>query len=155
MFHSKWALAALVCILAGASAQVIVGSKPPLPATFRDGLITVTKEKGETVDKLLKAFGPTVTEQLLAGRTVELPGIAVIRIVRVKQHTDLVGGIVTTVLAKNYVEIVPATELQKVANDPGTVPAREVEPYEFKVMPDAAPGIRTDGIKVPRTRIGR
>ncbi|MGL4553629.1 MAG: hypothetical protein ACRC33_20900, partial [Gemmataceae bacterium] len=72
-----------------------------------------------------------------------------------KAHTDLVGGIVTNIPARNNVEIVASPELDKIANDPGTVPARVVEPFEFRVNPDAAPGTRTDGIKVPRTRIGR
>jgi nucleoid DNA-binding protein len=120
-----------------------------------EGIVGETGQKAETVEKMLKAFGPAVTQQLLAGRVVELPGVATIRVVRVKEYTDLVGGIVTKIPARNYVEIVPAAELDKVANLPGTVPARVVEPYEFKVMPDANPGIKTDGIKVPRTRIGR
>jgi nucleoid DNA-binding protein len=153
MTRAKWALAALVCILIGVGAQVAGPKK--VPATFQDSIVEETKQKADAVEKMLKAFGPAVTQQLLAGRVVELPGVATIRVVRVKEYTDLVGGIVTKIPARNYVEIVPAGELDKVANLPGTVPARVVEPYEFKVMPDANPGIKTDGIKVPRTRIGR
>jgi nucleoid DNA-binding protein len=153
MNHATWALLALVSILITAGAQVLGTRK--LPPTFQDGVAVRVKQEAKTVDEILKAFGPAVVEQLLAGRSVDLPGIATIRVVRVKEYTDLVGGIVTRIPARNYIEVVPTAELDRVANLPGTVPAPVVEPYEFKVNPDTVPGIRTDGIKTPRTRIGR
>jgi hypothetical protein len=152
MNRAKWALAALVCILIGVGAQV---TRPKVPGTFQEGIVGETGQKAEVVEKMLKSFGPAVTQQLLAGRVVELPGVATIRVVRVKEYTDLVRGIVTRIPARNYIEIVAAPELDKVANLPGTVPARVVEPYEFRVMPGVTPSLKADDIKVPRTRIGR
>lgn len=155
MIRAKWALLGLIGILAAAGAQTLVGGKKTIPATFADGVAAATKEDAKTVERFLKAFAPAVTEQLLAGRTVEVPGLGIVRVVRVKEYRDLSGGVPTTIPARNYVEIVAAPELDKVANQPGVVPARTVEPYEFRVNPDHNPGMKTEGVKVPRTRIGR
>lgn len=159
MNQAKWALAAFICILAGvltlgASAQIAPGRKA-VPANFKAGVAAITKEKGPLVDKLLKALGPAATEQLRAGRTVELPGLGTLRVVRVAEHRDLVQGIPTTIPARNYIEFVPMADLERVANEPGVVPARTVEGWEFRVLPPGVnPGAKTEGIKVPRTRPG-
>jgi nucleoid DNA-binding protein len=152
----RWALASLLCVLAvGADGQTIIGGgAKKVPATFRDGVVVASKEKEATVDRVLKAFGPAVTEQLLAGRTVELPGLGVLRVVRIAAYKDLDGGRPITVPAKNYVEFVPTAEMDRVANLPGTVPARTVTGYEFKAIGDRQPSGKVDGIKTVRTRKG-
>lgn len=160
MNQAKWALAAFICILAGvlslgAYAQVSgVGSKK-MPPTLKAGIVAITKDKEPVVDRLLKALGPAAIEQIRAGRTVELPGLGMFRVVRVAEHKDLVRGIPTNIPARNYIEFIPTADLERVANLPGAVPSRTVEGYEFRVLPPGVePGMKTEGIKVPRTRPG-
>lgn len=159
MTRAKWALAGLVCILAGAyawtaSAQVIIGAgRDKAPASLEEGLVKHSGVKDRSAEKLLKALGPAVKEQLLAGRVVELPGLGVLRVVRVDSHKDLgPGGRPIIVPARNYVEFVPAGGLDTVANQPGAVPARTVEPFEYNVRPGAAPSTRSEYLRTTRTR---
>jgi hypothetical protein len=90
--------------------------------------------------------------QLRAGKQVEVPGLGLFRIVRINSYRDLVNGVPAIVPARNYVEFVPTAEVAAIANAPGAVPARTVDGYEFRVNPNAAPGLKTEGTRVPRTR---
>ena len=141
----------LVVVLA-VDAQVTVAKKKAAP-NLEAGVVAASKEKKETVEKVIKALGPAIQEQLTAGRTVEIPGVGTFRVVKVEAYRDLVGGRPAVIPEKNYVEFVPSAALNTAANAPGAVPARTVPPAEFKVNPAANPGIREDGIKSPRTRI--
>lgn len=155
MYKARWALAALVCVLVGAWGMQANGQvgKPKAPATLKDGLVNGTGYEEEAVERFLKALGPAVTEQLLAGRRVEMPGLGTFQVVRVDAYRDLgPGGRPITVPARNYVEFIPSEGMDKVANQPGAVPAREVGAFDFIVNPGATPGIRTEGIKTIRTR---
>lgn len=159
MRYGKSALGGLVLtlgMLVGVQAQTVVSpakaDKKEPPTTLKAGLVTGTKEKAETVDKLLKALGPAISEQLRAGRTVEIPGLGTFRVVRVDEYKDLVDGRPATIPAKNYVEFVPGGTLDKDANAPGAKPARTVQGYDFRINPHADAGIKTGSSRNIGTR---
>src|SRR5690349_16637324 len=120
---------ALVLVLA-VDAQV-VGEKKTAP-NVETGVVTATKESKQSVEKIMKALGPAIQEQLTAGRQVEIPGVGTFRVVKVEAYRDLVDGRPATIPERNYVEFLPAAALNTAANAPGAVPARVVPPAEFK-----------------------
>src|SRR5262249_50797041 len=131
MHYAKWALGSLIVaiVLVSANAQTNPGEKKSTPPTLKAGLTAATKEKPETIDKLLNALRPAVSEQLRSGREVELPGVGTLRVVRVAEHLDLVGGRPATIPARNFVEFVPGGTLNADANSPGARPARTIQGY--------------------------
>jgi nucleoid DNA-binding protein len=154
MKRAQWALAGLMGALAlvvvvAAQAQVVTG-KPT--TTLKGDVVKASKQKDEVVDKIFKALGPAFRAQLQAGRTVEVPGVGSFRVVRVSEYKDLVGGRPTTVPARSYVEYAPAGDVTTAANAPGTVPAKTVQGYEFRVNPSAAPGLKNEGTRNPGIR---
>ncbi len=150
MRRAQLALAALVAVLAvSAHAQVTTNRGVP---EFKPDLVKRSKQKKKAVEAVLDALGPAMQAQLRAGRSVEVPGVGVFRVVRVSAYRDLVNGLPTTIPARNYVEFVPSAELTAAASSPGAVPARTVEGYQFRVNPNAAPGIKASDVKVPRSR---
>jgi hypothetical protein len=72
--------------------------------------------------------------------------------VRVTESRDLVGGRPAVIPARSYIEFLPAADLAASANAPGTVPARIVQSYEFRINPNASPGAKTEGARTPGTR---
>ena len=156
MRFEKWKLLGLLAaltvgMLLTVDAQTITGKKTT-PPNLKAGLVAATKEKPDTIEKIFKALGPAVSEQLRAGREVELPGVGMLRVVRVAEHQDLVGGRPATIPAKNFVEFVPTGSLNTDANSPGARPSRTIEGYEFRVNPNSDPGIRTGSSRLPGTR---
>jgi nucleoid DNA-binding protein len=150
MRKAQWGLAALIVTLAvTAEAQVPAPKKLP---DLKTSVAKSAKLKVEMVEKMFTALGPAIREQLRAGKEIELPGVGTFRVVRVNAYRDLVAGMPATIPARNYVEFVPASELNTAANSPGAVPARTVEGYQFRVNPNSAPSSRTEGPKVPRGR---
>ena len=111
-----------------------------------------TKLKEEDVALVLRELGPDVRRELAAGRTVELPGLGVLRVVRVPEHRNLVDGRPAMIPASNYVEFVPTQELVGAANSPTAVPATVVEPFEYHPLPDRVPSTKLPNTKVPSTR---
>jgi nucleoid DNA-binding protein len=152
MRKAQWGLAALVLTLAAVASAQVPGAKAKKVPDFKEGIAKESKLKVKTVDQVLKAFGPAIQEQLMAGRTIDLPGVGTFRVVRVNAYRDLINGIPGVVPARNYVEFVPVTELNTAANAAGAVPARTVEGYQFRVNPNSAPGNKVEDLKVPRGR---
>jgi nucleoid DNA-binding protein len=155
MKRAQWALAGLVGMLAlvvavTADAQVVTGGKPP--PTLKAAVVKSSKQKDEVVDTVFKALGPAFRAQLQAGRAVEIPGVGVFRVVRVSEYKDLEGGRPVIVPARSYVEYVPAADVTAAANAPGTVPAKNVQGYEFRVNPNAASGLKTENGRNPGIR---
>lgn len=143
--------AAIFYLGATADAQVAPGSPKKL-LTLKGAIAKEAKLKEETVERVLKAFGPAFEAQLRAGREVKLPGVGSFRVVRINEYRDLDGGRPVTIPAKNYVEFVADDGLNGAANAPGAVPSRTIEGYEFRVNPNSTQGIRTDGKRNPGTR---
>ena len=156
MRYEKWKLLGLLAALAvgmllTVDAQTNFNKKGP-PANLKAGLVAATKEKPDTIEKIFKALGPAVSEQLRAGREVEFPGVGKLRVVKVAEHQDLVGGRPATIPAKNFIEFVPAGTMNADANSPGAVPSRTIEGYEFRINPNSDPGIRTGSSRLTGTR---
>lgn len=147
MRSAKWSLVGLAVVLAwgivmSARAQVGGKNKKTLPPSLKAGVAAATRYKEEAIDKVFKALGPALSDQLRAGREVELPGVGVFRVVQVQQYRDLVNGRPAVVPPRNYVEFVPNAGLDAIANAPGVRAARVVENAEFRVNPNAEGGIR-------------
>ena len=98
------------------------------------------------------ALGPVITDKLRSGEAVTLPGVGILRVVRVEEHKDLATGLPTRVPPANYIEFVPTAELSGAANAPGAVPALVVPPNEFIVNPNSNPGVRTGGMRTGGSR---
>src|SRR5262249_47828655 len=122
-------------------------------ANLKSGIAARTKLKEADVEKMLKALGPVLSEQIRAGREIELPGIGTLRVVRVNEYRDLVNGRPGTIPARNYVEFTPAAKLNNDANAAGAKPSRTVEGYDFRVNPNADPGQKMPNTRTPSTRI--
>jgi nucleoid DNA-binding protein len=153
MRRAQLALAALIVALAlTAQAQVPGGRKVP---EFKSDVAQRANLKARTIEKVFDALGPALREQLRAGRQVEVEGVGIFRVVRINEYRDLVNGLPTTIPARNYVEFVPAAQLNTAANTPGAIPARTVEGYNFRVNPNSAPSSKVQDIKVPRSRGNR
>ncbi len=158
MKRAHAALAGLGGILAlvlgvAADAQVVTGPPPKPPGEFKAEIAKASKQKEDTVNQVFKALGPAFSAQLRSGRQVELPGIGTFRVVQVSAHRDMVAGRPVTTPSRNYVEFVPAEGIDTAANAPGAVPAKTVEGYEFRVNPNANPGIKIEGSRTPGIRI--
>jgi nucleoid DNA-binding protein len=148
-------LGGLVALMLALAADAQVAVQPKKTPTLKEGIAKATKEKTATVEKILKALGPAASDQLTAGKEVELPGIGVLRVVRIAEHKDLIKGVPGTIPATNYVEFVPSEDLVAAANARGAVPSKTVEAYEFRVNPGHDPGLKAEPRKVSRSRAGR
>lgn len=160
MRRRTWGLLCLGGALLGLMLSLDAGAQAPMapprkaPA-FQAGLAAASNVKEATVEKVLKGMGKAVTEQLKAGREVEIKGVGILRVVQTAPTRDLVNGIVTEIPARNYVEFVPAEEMNAAAKSPGAVPARIVPAYEFRVNPNSNQGLKADTLKTNRSRAGR
>jgi nucleoid DNA-binding protein len=121
--------------------------RPSAPATLKGRLVTATRLPDADVQKMLNALGPAVRDMLRTGAQVDFPGLGTLRVVRVPEHRDLVGGRPATIPGSNYVEFVPAGDIVNAANSPGAIPADTVPPFEYIPIPGQSPGL-----KVPPTR---
>jgi nucleoid DNA-binding protein len=152
MRKAHWGGLAVLLATLALTAQAQVTTDDRKVPEFKPDVARRAKEKRKTVDKIFNALGPAMRQQLSNGREVEIPGVGIFRIVRVNAYRDLVQGIPAVIPARSYVEFVPAAELNNAANAPGAVPARTVDGYQFRVNPNAASGLKTEGNRVPRTR---
>ena len=134
-----------------AEAQVARQQKPA--PDLKAGVARIAQLKDTTVERALKAMPDAMVEQLEAGRSVTIEGVGTFQVVRVEAYDDLVQGRPTRIPARNFIEFVPAEKLSLSANAEGVVPARSVQGYEFRVNPNAAPGIKTETRRTPPTRV--
>ncbi|MFO0876695.1 MAG: HU family DNA-binding protein [Gemmataceae bacterium] len=160
MRTTKYALAGLLVTLTlglvmSATAQSIVtpaANSKTLPSSIKESIAQETNYKSEAVEKMLKALAPAVSEQLRAGREVELPGLGMFRVVRIDEYRDLVNGRMTIIPARNFVEFVPTERLNQDANAFGARPSRTVEGWEFRANPNSIQGFRTPNTRNLGTR---
>jgi nucleoid DNA-binding protein len=159
MRKSLFGLAALVVVLTvTAEAQNVNQkkdkAKEKVAPDLKAGLVRETNLKEATVEKVLKAMAPAMKEQLKAGRSVTIEGVGTFQVVRIDAYQDINrNGEPITIPARNYVEFVPTDGLNEAANSADAVPARTVKGYKFEVNPNANPGLKNDGMRVPRTRV--
>ena len=72
----------------------------------------------EQVTRVLNALGPAVRDELTKGNTVNLPGLGILRVVRVAEHKDMEAGTgrLLRIPAKNTVEFLATDGLGEAAN---------------------------------------
>jgi len=145
-------LAVLLGVI-GVTADAQVAKQRKLAPDLKAGIARIAQLKETTVEKQLKAMPEAMIEQLQAGRVITIEGVGTFQVVRIDEYEDLVQGRPTRIPARNFIEFVPADELNRAANSDGVVPARTVKGYEFRVNPNANPGLKVEGRRTPSTRI--
>lgn len=125
---------------------------PTALGTLPQELARKTKLSEEDVTGLLNALGPAVREQLAAGREVTLPGLGVLRVVRIGAYRDLVNGRPIDIPPRNIVEFIPDAEAQRSANAPNARPAQTVEPFQYNPLPSQTKSPKVPSIRSPSTR---
>ena len=123
------------------------------PTTLKGRIAAEAKLSEDDVAKMLTAVGPVVRDALARGEKVELPGLGVLRVVRVAPHRDLVDGRPALIEASNYVEFVPAGNLVDAANAPGAVPQDTVLPFQYNPLPDQTKGLVMPDDRMPNVRV--
>src|SRR5215470_263410 len=142
------ALAVGLIVTAPAHSQL-----PRQAGSLSSELATATQLAERDVAKLLTALGPALTQQLAAGRQVQLPGLGTFRVVRLGESKNLVDGRPVTQPARNIVEFLPDAALNQAAAAPGAVPAAEVPPFQYVPLPNQTPGQKVPAGRTPSTRI--
>src|SRR5436190_23366618 len=94
-------------------------AKPPIPYRLAHG----RELPPERVAALLWAFGYEAGRDLQMGQTVVLPGLGILRVVRVDGYKDLKDGRPITVPAHNMVEFLPEADLIDAVNESYVEPA--------------------------------
>jgi nucleoid DNA-binding protein len=124
----------------------------PRAVDLKARLAAETELEEEAVEKLLRALGPAIRDQLAAGQIVDLPGLGRFRVVRIAEHNDLINGRPTTVPASNYVEFLPEGDVVSAANAPTARPAETVPAFQYNPLPDRVPTRKVPNTRVPATR---
>lgn len=122
--------------------------------TLQQRLARTTKLSEDDVNKLWSQLGAAIKEDLLRGQQVIIPGLGMMRIVRVPEHKDLKDGRPVTIAATNTVEFLASKELTAAANSKGVEPSETVPEYRFKVFPNQTSTERAPSTRVPTQRIG-
>jgi nucleoid DNA-binding protein len=104
----------------------------------------------EQVTRVLNALGPAVRDELTKGNTVNLPGLGILRVVRVAEHKDMEAGTarLLRIPAKNTVEFLATDGLGEAANSATAVPAETVPAFDYTPLPN-----QTKGRKVPYQKV--
>src|SRR5262245_33169861 len=113
-------------------------AKPRAEETFGQRVARESKLSEEQVTRVLNALGPAVRDELKKGKSVNLPGLGVMRVVRVAEHKDIEAGTgrPLRIPARNTVEFLANDGLNEVANSSTAVPAETVPAWEFNPLPN-------------------
>jgi nucleoid DNA-binding protein len=111
----------------------------------------------ENANRFFQALGPAVRSELAAGKTVALPGLGTLRVVRIPAHRDMTvggrtGGTPFIAPGVNNVEFLPDGGLASAANSATAVPAEVVPPFQYIPLPGQTPGQKMGRTRVPQTR---
>jgi nucleoid DNA-binding protein len=111
----------------------------------------------DNANRFLQALGPALRSELAAGKTVTLPGVGTLRVVRIPEHRDMIvggrsGGTPVVVGSVNNVEFLPAGEMTSAANSATAIPAEVVPPFQYIPLPGQTPGQKMGRTRVPTTR---
>lgn len=152
--HTYWGLGVILAItgpmiLTPGSAY---SEKSKSDGSLSQRIANASKVDEKDVLKVLRALGPAVKEDLLRGRSVDLPGLGSLRVVQVQSHRDLVNGVPLRLPSSNNVEFLPNSDLVEAANAADVKPAVSVAPFEYVPIPGQTPSQRTDYIRTPRRR---
>ena len=122
---------------------------PKLP----EALAAAAEMKEEDAIKMLNALGPTVQQQLAAGKEVALPGLGLFRVVRIPAHRDLNGGRPVLVPGRNFVEFLPDANLIRASNAREAKPAEVVEPFQYNPLRNQVKSPTVGRVRTPSTRV--
>ena len=117
----------------------------PLPVEFA----RQSRLRPEDAVRVLNTIGPVVSQQLSAGRDASIPGLGVFRVVNIPAHVNLVDGRPTTIPARNIVEFLPDSALDRAANSPQARPATTVPPFQYIPLPGQTPSTRVPLQRIP------
>ncbi len=121
--------------------------------TLAQRLARESNLKEEDINKVLKALGPAVRDELTRGKTVSLQGLGTFRVVRVAGHRDLREGRPVNVPPSNYVEFLPTGEVLNSANSDTAVPAETVPAFEYEPLPNQTKGQKVGPTRAPAVRV--
>ncbi|HVS37734.1 MAG TPA: HU family DNA-binding protein [Gemmataceae bacterium] len=127
--------------------------KAPPTSTLQGRIAAQTKLSEDDVNKVLKALGPALRDDLAHGGLVELPGLGTFRVVRIAAHRDLVNGRPAMIEASNYVEFLPSGGLVDAANAAGAVPQDTVQPFQFNPLPNQTKSLVMPDDRMPNIRV--
>jgi nucleoid DNA-binding protein len=156
--RSLFVLGLLLAGMAFTLLQVSSAAPAPVPAptgvkkSISNRLALQYKMTPDDMDRLLKSFGAEALIDLGEGSNIELPGLGVLRIVRVAEHKDLKDGRPVTYPAYNVVEFLPTPDVTGAVNNADIKPAVTVPAYEFTPIPDGNPGTRMPNVRNPGVR---
>jgi nucleoid DNA-binding protein len=127
-------------------------SQRAVEETLNQRIARTSKLPEENVERLFKALGPAIREELKRGKEVSLPGLGTFRVVRIAEHRDLRDGRPVVIPATNTVEFLPEGTLDVAANSETAKPAETVPSFRYIVVPGQTPGQKTSGTRAPPTR---
>jgi len=104
-------------------------------------------------NRIFLALGPTIREELSAGKEVVIPGLGTFRVVRVAEHRDLRNGRPVIIPAVNTVEFLADGDTLETANAESAQPAETVPAFQYIPLPDQTPSQKTPKIRVPPIRV--
>ncbi|MFL5241845.1 MAG: HU family DNA-binding protein [Gemmataceae bacterium] len=139
-----------ILVLVAGWTSPVQSQKLAADLTLSQRVAKASKVSEEDVNKVLRAIGPALLEDIRRGKTVDIPGFGSFRVVRVGGHRDMVEGLPIKVPARNTVEFLPSAGLSDAANAAGTDPAVTVPPFEYIVLPGQTPSQKTDYIRTNR-----
>jgi nucleoid DNA-binding protein len=129
-----------------------LGTVPAVANSLTGRIAQTTKLQESEVAKVVNAMGPAVRDLLGRGQNVDVPNLGTFRVVRIPEHRDLVNGRPATIAGSNFVEFLAADKFAEAANQSGVRPADTVPPFEYNVLPDQTPGLRTGNTRMPNRR---
>lgn len=138
--------------------QLTQPSQPPLrlppapPQTLTGKIAAATELSEQDVELVLRALGPAVKELLARNGQADLPGVGLLRIIRVAEHRDLQNGRPIVIPAYNYLEFQANGDLDGVANTGGIRPVDTVPAFQYSPLPNQTKSLRTPKVRTPDVR---
>jgi nucleoid DNA-binding protein len=136
---------------------VVVGAGPAPKPSDTDPLIgrlaKASRLKEEDILNVLQALGPAIREDLIRGKTVNLQGLGVFRVVRVPEHRDLIDGKPGIVASNNTVEFLPSGEVVTAVNAENVQPAVTVPVFQYNALPGQLPSEKVGRVRTPDVRV--
>ena len=121
--------------------------------TFAGSVAKASKVSEDDVNKVLKALGPAMREELRKGQAVSIEGLGTFRIVKLPEYRDLKDGKPVIIPTRNTVEFLPGEGMLDAANSENATPAVVVPAFEYNALPGQTPGQKMGKTRVPDVRV--
>jgi len=125
----------------------------PRDVTLAGNVAKASKVSEDDVNKVLKALGPAMREELTKGQAVTIEGLGTFRIVKLPEYRDLKDGKPVVIPARNTVEFVPSEGTLDAANSENAKPAVVVPAFEYNALPGQTPGQKMGRTRMPDVRV--